>query len=208
MKYLTGFLGLTLAITLLYNGCGKGSVNTTQSSKKKPLPNRNRTSTSPTPSTTGGGWTTTGGGGTTTGGGTSGGGTTTGDSGGPPGPLPCQAPSMNECGAAEGPAGVYGCCVVQHSDYFTSAVQSAVDQIHIDRPDIFSDGYVTNHDAYMNGVVQILRNRGYCAVVGGPSDEIGIKTSNNINEQYDILKGEDIDEPWVGQAAVCRPARF
>lgn len=86
-------------------------------------------------------------------------------------------------------------------------MHTAIDQMRNSQPGVFSGDRVLNEDAYMNGVVNILRSYGYCATRGGPSDEIGIKTYNGFNEQYDILLSTG-SVRYNGFAVRCTPARF
>lgn len=86
-------------------------------------------------------------------------------------------------------------------------VEGAISQFKLNRPDLFQGEKVLDENAYMNGVVDVLRFNGYCATRGGPSDEIGIKLNNSKSEQYDILLSSGFIRHY-GFAVSCSPARF
>ena len=136
-----------------------------------------------------------------------------------PGPTPapsasptpsgsCRLPSMPECGKAEGPPGVFGCCREESAQLFASQVDAAITQLQRDRPSLFSGERVLDANAYVQGVAQVLEQRyGLCARQGGPEDEVGVKNSNSFSEQYDILFGNGTIR-HNGYTVTCRPARF
>ena len=84
-------------------------------------------------------------------------------------------------------------------------MESAINQLMSQRPDIFSGNHVVKHAEYMNGVVANLRSYGLCAIVDS-EDEIAVKNSNAFSDQYDIL----LSTGSVRRAytATCRPAWF
>jgi len=53
---------------------------------------------------------------------------------------------------------------------------------------------------------------GLCCTHGPPFDEIGVKDSNDISEQFDIVLGDAVDGLGFvnphGYVLTCRPARF
>jgi hypothetical protein len=108
---------------------------------------------------------------------------------------------MAECGRAEGPKGVWGCCREERTQVFADDVERAIDKILQERPELFNGDRPKDDNAYIQGVAKILeRDFGYCAKQGGPEDEVGVKNSNGFSEQYDILR--------FGYTVTCRPARF
>lgn len=120
----------------------------------------------------------------------------------------CSLPSMPECGAAEGPPGVFGCCREEPDRQFASQVDQAITIFMSQRPDLFNGEQVRDGDAYVRGVAQVLVQRfGLCARQGGPPDEVAVKGSNSFNEQYDILFGSGSVRRG-GYQVTCRPARF
>jgi hypothetical protein len=115
---------------------------------------------------------------------------------------------MPECGGPEGPPGVWGCCQTVESGQFAGQVDAAIEQLRLERPDLFLGNRVLDDNAYVQGVARVLEQRfGLCARQGGPSDEIGVKSSNNYNEQYDILFSNGTVR-LQGYTVTCRPARF
>jgi hypothetical protein len=115
---------------------------------------------------------------------------------------------MPECGGAEGPPGVYGCCQEERAQAFAAQVDAAITQIQRDRPSLFDGQRVRDANAYVQGVAQILEQRfGLCSRQGGPEDEVGVKNSNSFSEQYDILFGNGTIRR-NGYTVTCRPARF
>jgi hypothetical protein len=115
---------------------------------------------------------------------------------------------MPECGGAEGPPGVFGCCREEPSQVFASQVDAAITQIQRERPTLFDGERVRDANAYVQGVAQILeRSFGLCSRQGGPEDEVGVKNTNSFSEQYDILYGNGTIRRG-GYTVTCRPARF
>lgn len=120
----------------------------------------------------------------------------------------CRLSSMPECGAAEGPKGVWGCCREEATQTFADLVDTAIDRLLRERPDLFNGDRPKDEDAYVQGVAAILvRDFGLCAKQGGPEDEVAVKNSNGFNEQYDILFGNGRIR-HSGYTVTCRPARF
>jgi len=126
--------------------------------------------------------------------------------------LGCGLPAMPECGGPEGPAGVWGCCThepeANGAGRFTDIVSQAIEILKEREPSVFRGNRVLDEQRYMRGVASILEERfGVCAKVGGPGDEVAVKTTNGWSEQYDILLGSlDIRPP--SYEVTCRPARF
>jgi hypothetical protein len=135
-----------------------------------------------------------------------------------PGPAPSAGPNPTPPPAAPPPTG--GSCSLPpgggagqncpaESASFQSEVESSINQLIQQRPDIFSGGgsapVVVKHSEYMNGVVANLRARGLCAIVDS-EDEIAVKNTNAFSDQYDIL----LSTGQVRRAytATCRPAWF
>jgi hypothetical protein len=127
----------------------------------------------------------------------------------PPPPVSgtCRLASMPECGGPESQPGVYGCCREESTSNFASQVAQAQARVLTNRPDLFNNGRVIDDGAYTTAVAQELESMGYCATSGGPPDEVGIKTSNDYNEQYDVVLGST-QQPWTNHTVTCRPSRF
>ncbi len=115
-----------------------------------------------------------------------------------PGPTTCNPDPDRECGVGGGHEGPWGCCKKPTEDRFIGAVEEAV----------LSTGVttVTDPEAFRDAVVRYLIDHGYCAVKGGPADEIGVKVNDAYNEQYDVIRGDGAAQ-WL-HAASCSPARF
>jgi hypothetical protein len=125
-----------------------------------------------------------------------------------PGSSSCRLSPMPECGRAEGPTGVFGCCRAESAQQFASQVDSAIGIVQRERPQLFNGNRVISEDAFVQAVAQTLEQRfGLCAKQGGPPDEVGVKNSNTFNEQYDIVFGNGTVRT-DGYAVTCRPARF
>lgn len=125
-----------------------------------------------------------------------------------PGSSSCRLSPMPECGSAEGPAGVFGCCRAESTQQFADEVDAAIGIVQRERPQLFSGSRVLNENAFVQAVAQTLEQRfGLCAKQGGPADEVGVKSSNTFSEQYDIVFGNGTVRTG-GYAVTCRPARF
>ena len=92
------------------------------------------------------------------------------------------------------------------SPSFLTQVETAQADVLRTRPDHFEGGRVRSEDAYVQEVARVLRTRGLCAAQGGPKDEIAVKSTNEWNDQYDIVLGSG--QPWTSYQVTCRPARF
>jgi hypothetical protein len=114
---------------------------------------------------------------------------------------------MPECGAPEGPPGVFGCCRSEGQQIFADQVETAIAQLQRSRPDLFNGNRVLDANAYVQGVARILEQMGFCSKPGAPEDEIGVKNSNGVSEQYDILLSSGSIRNG-GYQVTCRPARF
>lgn len=124
-----------------------------------------------------------------------------------PNPPPAPPPPTGSCSLPPGNGPGVNCPAEGPS--FQGELESAIDQLIHQRPDIFSGGggspFVVKHSEYMNGVVANLRSRGLCAIVDS-DDEIAVKNTNAFSDQYDIL----LSTGHVRRAytATCRPAWF
>lgn len=111
-----------------------------------------------------------------------------------PTPSPCTV--MPECGFGGGHEGPWGCCYKPDEDRFQAVVDEAVEA---SKP---------VNEGFRDRVVAYLISLRYCAVKGGPADEIGIKRpgDDSYSEQYDVIRGDGA--PQALHAASCSPARF
>lgn len=127
----------------------------------------------------------------------------------PPGSSPTPSPSgtatpnQGTCNLAPMPE---GSPCREESPRFQTQVEAAQADVLRTRPDLFSGGVVRSEDAYVQEVARVLRTRGLCAVQGGPKDEVAVKSTNDFNDQYDIVLGSG--QPWTSYQVTCRPARF
>ena len=118
-------------------------------------------------------------------------------------PAPTSSPGAAACTLASLPDG--SPCRAE-TPSFQAQVESAQADVLRTRPDLFDGERVRSEDAYVQEVARVLRTRGLCAVQGGPKDEVAVKTSNDKNDQYDIVLGSG--QPWTSYQVTCRPARF
>jgi hypothetical protein len=96
---------------------------------------------------------------------------------------------------------------------FLGDVQAAINQLIQEQPSIFvkrsCEGCydVSDPGAYVSGVAQQLVRRGYCTAYDG--EELAVKNSNDFNEQYDILSGNNgVRSGSESYRSTCRPAWF
>ena len=92
------------------------------------------------------------------------------------------------------------------SPSFQAQVEAAQADVFRTRPDLFDGPRVRSEDAYVQEVARVLRTQGLCAAPGGPKDEVAVKTTNDWNDQYDIVLGNG--GIWTSYQVTCRPARF
>ena len=130
-----------------------------------------------------------------------------------PVPQPSSAPTASPIGS---PTPNQGTCSLtpmpegspcrEETPSFQAQVEAAQAEVLRTRPDLFDAGRVRSEDAYVQEVARVLRTRGLCAVQGGPKDEVAVKSTNQWNDQYDIVLGNG--QPWTSYQVTCRPARF
>jgi hypothetical protein len=91
---------------------------------------------------------------------------------------------------------------------FEDAVVRAQDQVRREHPELFDgSGLVISQQSYTGWVATTLRSYGLCAAaVGGAGDEVGVKDTNDYDEQYDIVTGAM--ETWTAYQVTCRPPLF
>lgn len=120
-----------------------------------------------------------------------------------PTPSGTATPSAASCNLAPMPEG--SPCRAENPSFATQ-VETAQADVRRTRPDLFNGDRVQNEDAYVQEVARVLRTRGLCAAQGGPKDEVAVKSTNDFNDQYDIVLGSG--QPWTSYQVTCRPARF
>jgi len=130
-----------------------------------------------------------------------------------PAPQPTSAPTASPTGSATPNQGSCSLTAMpegspcrEEKASFQAQVEAAQADVLRTRPDLFDAGRVRSEDAYVQEVARILRTRGLCAAQGGPKDEVAVKSTNEWNDQYDIVLGSG--QPWTSYQVTCRPARF
>lgn len=117
--------------------------------------------------------------------------------------TPTSTPGSASCSLAAMPE---GSPCREESPSFQAQVEAAQAEVARLRPDFFDGGRVRSEDAYVQEVARILRSRGLCASQGGPKDEVAVKSTNDWNDQYDIVLSSG--QPWTSYQVTCRPSRF
>ncbi|HWW92680.1 MAG TPA: hypothetical protein VN375_04880 [Vicinamibacteria bacterium] len=129
-----------------------------------------------------------------------------------PTPTPNPAPVSGSCQLPRSP-GTNTC--VSTSASFMSDVQSAIDQLVKQQPDIFNlnDKKCDNcyrvlyADRFGQGMVSILGQRGLCAIYDGA--ELGVKNTNTFDDQYAIVSSAGYLRRGDGTyVSTCRPSWF
>jgi hypothetical protein len=118
-------------------------------------------------------------------------------------PAPTATPSAGSCSLAPLPDG--SSCQSETAS-FQAQVEAAQAVVLRTRPDLFDGSRVRSEDAYVQEVARVLKTQGLCAAQGGPKDEVAVKTTNDWNDQYDIVLSSG--QTWTSYQVTCRPARF
>lgn len=107
-------------------------------------------------------------------------------------------------------------CSKQESGLFFGPVESAVNQVMEERPDLFDfDDFATGNGprvldlaAYTQAVIDLLEPQGYCAK-DDRGEELAIKNENGFSEQYDIQFADKYVRTGQGiYRSTCYPAAF
>jgi hypothetical protein len=125
----------------------------------------------------------------------------------PPSHAGCSLPPSNLVACGRSPAG---------GQYY-AVVEAAIDQLYEERPELFDptkfaagQGHPLIKDpaAYHEAMVQILRDRGFCAIFDG--EEIQMKQgSNEFSEHYDVNYQDTYVRRGLGIfRGSCHPAAF
>jgi len=130
-----------------------------------------------------------------------------------PTPPPSSSPTASPTGSATPNQGTCSLAPMpegspcrEETPSFQTQVETAQADIRRTRPDLFDGDRVRSEDAYVQEIARVLRTRGLCAAQGGPKDEVAVKSTNQWNDQYDIVLGSG--QPWTSYQVTCRPARF
>jgi hypothetical protein len=121
-------------------------------------------------------------------------------------PSPSSSPAGCNLPAATGTP----ICRPEPPPRFENQVVQAQAQVRREHPELFDgQGRVISALQYSGWVASTLRSSfGLCAAaVGGDgTDEVGVKNTNDWNEQYDIVTGNR--ETWTNYTVTCRPPLF
>jgi hypothetical protein len=134
-----------------------------------------------------------------------------------PSPTPTPGDSAPPTGGSCGlpPSGYPDAPCSMQTPNFLGAVDKAITQLTQQQPSIFDFGnklcencyYVNNEAAYVAGVIKNLNAAGMCAYYDG--EELGVKSSNSFNEQYDILiSSGHIRRGGGSYRSTCNPSWF
>jgi len=124
-------------------------------------------------------------------------------------------PSGQGCGVGPGNGSGEGCPRLEPS--FLSEVESAMDQLVRQEPQIFnlnrtSKGcpncyQVVNADRYVQRMAELMSQRGLCGLYDG--EELAVKRTNAFNDQYDIFTSDGFMRRQLGSyRSTCTPAWF
>jgi hypothetical protein len=131
-----------------------------------------------------------------------------------PTPTPSPSPSAQGCRLTPQPEcsehGGGGCCK-RESDELGEFVEMAIRDVQAQRPELFDGDLIRetqNLDLFVDLVARRLEQRfGLCAKPGPVDDEVAVKRSNEVSEQFDIIF-ENKRVNVFGYTTTCRPARF
>ena len=122
-----------------------------------------------------------------------------------PTPVPSDPPLSASCERIGFGARAERC--PREAPTFEDDVDQAIRTLQAERPDVFDGQRILKVGAYYVGLIEILDRQGICA--GFDGEELGVKTSNDWNEQYDIetVNGLARFAP-VSYRTTCYPAAF
>ena len=137
----------------------------------------------------------------------------------PPGtpPAPNEPPSEPAPGGASCslPPGQWNENCHMQAQTFLSRVEAAIDEVVRTEPHLFnmnrtrcSNCYeVRDPTRYVNRVAELITRNGVCGYYDG--EELAVKSSNQFNDQYDILTSDNFIRRGDGAyRSTCRPAWF
>ena len=130
----------------------------------------------------------------------------------PPSPSPSPSPVVG-CGA---PPGTFNENCTRDAATFYDQVDQAIEGVIADRPELFDRSrprgcgrcfLVLDPDAFLRELVARLEAAGLCAHYDG--EELGVKKTNDFNDQFDVLTFEMYLRRENGSyRSTCRPAWF
>jgi hypothetical protein len=129
-------------------------------------------------------------------------------------PAPAPAPGAQSCPL---PAGTWNENCSMQAQTFLGRVEAAIDEVIRTDPGAFnlnrtrggcSNCYqVVDPTRYVNRVAQAITRDGVCGHYDG--EELAVKSSNNFNDQFDILTADMFIRRQGGSyRSTCRPAWF
>jgi hypothetical protein len=132
----------------------------------------------------------------------------------PANPAPAPPPTSTSCGL---PAGTFNENCTMQSQSFLSRVEAAIDEVIRTDPQAFNFNRtrggcancyeVVDATRYVNRVAQAVTKNGVCGHYDG--EELGVKSSNSFNDQYDILTSDGFIRRQGGSyRSTCHPAWF
>jgi hypothetical protein len=135
--------------------------------------------------------------------------------GGSPDPGGTPPPNGTGCGVGPGHGSGEGC--PREVPSFLSQVESAMDQLIRQEPQLFnlnktSKGcpncyQVVDADRYVQRMAELMSQRGLCGLYDG--EELAVKKTNDFNDQYDIFTSDGFMRRGLGSyRSTCRPAWF
>ena len=90
---------------------------------------------------------------------------------------------------------------------FLAEVDDAINQVRRAKPEIFDGATVLSSGQLIVGVIKAMDAKGICA--GWDGEELAVKTSDDFNDQYDILTAEGKLRAGAGSyRTTCYPAAF
>lgn len=123
----------------------------------------------------------------------------------PPAASSCNLPSSNPTNPV----------CTDESPYLLEEIEAALDAVTEQHPELFNFNdtrcpncyYVKEPRLYIEEMGKQLARQGVC--MKGGLEEIGVKSSNDFNEQYDILLSTDHIRRGTGAyRGICRPSLF
>ena len=130
-----------------------------------------------------------------------------------PAPAPDPAPAGGSCPL---PPGQWNENCSMQTQTFLSRVEAAIDEVIRTDPQAFNHRrtrgcancyLVIDPTRYVNRVAQAVTRNGVCGYYDG--EELGVKSSNSFNDQYDILTSDLFIRRQGGSyRSTCRPAWF
>ena len=130
-----------------------------------------------------------------------------------PAPAPNNPPQTQGCSL---PAGTWNENCSMQSQSFLGRVEAAIDEVIASEPNVFDTSrtrgcancyFVRDPTRYVTRVAQVITRNGICGYYDG--EELAVKSSNQFNDQYDILTSDMFIRRQGGSyRSTCRPAWF